>query len=388
MALLPESIRKNNILVTLLVLLVLVIAWYLRVLFLYIAIAAILTMIVRPLDKTLERVRVRKKKIPRSLRALIQLLSIYVVVFAFIAIFIPVIIDEATIISNIDGKEISTALHEPLSELETAFAKMQKPGAQQQSLEQYISKASSDLISFTEVSSFANTLAAAVTQIFVGFFAISFFTFFFIKDGSIIFEMMMLLFPARHNKSVRNVFDDTRVMLTKYFTGVLIDVVFVATFVSLGMWMLGIRNAVIIGVFAGVMNIIPYVGTLISGAFAIIIAASTNLALEFYTGMLPLLGKVLLVFILMNLVDAFLVQPFIFSKRVKAHPIEIFAVILVAGTLAGVGGMIVAVPVYTVFRLIAREFLTKSQFVRRLTDEMDESTSVVPVAVKIPEDSL
>jgi predicted PurR-regulated permease PerM len=188
--------------------------------------------------------------------------------------------------------------------------------------------------------------------------------------------------------AVRNIFTDTQLLLSKYFTGVLIDVVFVAAFVSCGMWILGIRNAIIIGIFAGVMNIIPYIGTLISGAFAIIIGISTNLQLDFYTGMVPLVGKIALVFVLMNLVDAFVVQPYVFSNRVKAHPIEIFVVILVAGTLTNVGGMIAAVPVYTVIRVIAREFLSKNRFVQRLTDEMDEVTTAAIPATKPPEETL
>ena len=163
-------------------------------------------------------------------------------------------------------------------------------------------------------------------------------------------------------------------MLTKYFTGVLIDIIFVSTFVTSGMALLGVRNALIIGIFAGIMNIIPYVGPLIGGSFAIIIGISTNLTMDFYGGMLPLAGKIFFVFVAMNLIDGFMVQPYIFSSRVKAHPLEIFTVILVAGSLAGIGGMVAAVPVYTVLRIILREFVTQSRFVKKLTEELDEAT--------------
>jgi predicted PurR-regulated permease PerM len=163
------------------------------------------------------------------------------------------------------------------------------------------------------------------------------------------------------------------VMLGKYFTGVLIDVLFVSSFVSIGLMIIGAKYALVIGAFAGIMNIIPYVGPLISGAFAIIVGVSSNLSLDFYSGIVPLTEKIIVVFVLMNLIDAFLVQPFVFSNRVKAHPIEIFAVILIAGSISGVGGMIVAVPLYTVCRIIAREFFSKYQFVRKLTDELDEA---------------
>lgn len=347
--------------------------WYIRVVFIYIIIAAILTMITRPLEKRLEKIRIGKRKIPRALRALTILLGIYLVVFAFISIFIPVIADEVNIISKVDPKQVSVALHEPISQLEDAFSSVRQEGTNQ-SLEEFVQSKATELLSVAQVSSLANSLVSIVSSIFVAFFVISFFTFLFIKDGPVIFEMLLLLVPVKHTRSVRNVIQDTQLMLSKYFTGVLIDIIFVATFVSSGMAILGVRNAIIIGIFAGVMNIIPYIGPLIGGAFALFIAVSTNLTLDFHQGLMPLLVKIILVFVAMNLVDAFLVQPYIFSKRVRAHPIEIFTVILVAGSLAGIGGMIVAVPVYTMVRIMLREFLSKSRFVLRLTDDLEEAT--------------
>ena len=87
---------------------------------------------------------------------------------------------------------------------------------------------------------------------------------------------------------VRNIIADTQKMLSQYFTGVLLDIIFVATFISCGMAILGVKNAIIIGLFAGVMNIIPYVGPLIGGAFALVIGVSTNLEMDF-NALLPLM---------------------------------------------------------------------------------------------------
>lgn len=368
-------LKKANIWVLIaLVIVLLLLAWFIRGILLYITIAAILTMILRPLDKKLERVRIGKKKIPRSLRAVSLLLFVYVIVFAFISIFIPLIVNEINIISNVDKAQVTQALHEPISQLEGLFQNFQQNQANQLTLEQYTQQKLTELLNVAQVSTLAQGLAAAIGGLLVAFFSISFFTFFFIKDGDVIMHLLLLLIPQAQVKRIRNIIQDTQTMLTKYFTGVLIDVVFVSTFVSIGMAMLGIQNALIIGIFAGIMNIIPYVGPLIGGAFAIIVGISTNLTLDFYDGMVPLAFKIFFVFVAMNLTDAFLVQPFIFSKRVKAHPLEIFTVILVAGSLAGIGGMVAAVPVYTVIRIILREYLTGSRFIQKLTNEMDGET--------------
>lgn len=366
-------LKKPNIwLVTGLVLLLLVLAWYIRGILLYIAIAAILTMILRPLERRMERLRIRKKKIPRAIRALSLLLLVYVIVFAFVSIFIPLIINEINIISNVDKAQVTQALHEPISQLDALFQKFQSNQPNQMSLEQYTQQTFTELLNVAQMSTLANGLVAIIGGLLVAFFSISFFTFFFIKDGEVIIHMLLLLIPQRQVRSVRMIIRDTQMMLTKYFTGVLIDVLFVFTFISIGMALLGIQNALIIGIFAGIMNIIPYVGPLIGGTFAIIVGISTNLTLDFYDEMLPMVLKIFLVFVAMNLTDGFLVQPFIFSKRVKAHPLEIFTVVLIAGSIAGIGGMVAAVPVYTVIRIILRQYLKSSRFVQKLTDEMHD----------------
>lgn len=315
---------------------------------------------------------------PRALRALSLLLLVYVVAFSFIAIFIPLIVNEINIISNVDKAQVTQALHEPITQLEGLFQNFQQNQPNQVTLEQYMQQHLSQWLNVTEVSTFANGVVSVIGSLLIAFFAVSFFLFFFVKDGEVIMHTLLLLAPQKQIRGIRNIIRNTQHMLTKYFTGVLIDVVFVFAFVSIGMAVLGVQNALIIGLFAGIMNIIPYVGPLIGGAFAILVAVSTNLTLDFYDGIVPLVIKIFLVFVAMNLTDGFLVQPFIFSKRVRAHPLEIFTIILIAGSLAGIGGMIAAVPAYTVLRIVLREYLTNSRFVQKLTDEMDDAAPAHP----------
>ena len=72
-------------------------------------------------------------------------------------------------------------------------------------------------------------------------------------------------------------------------------------------------------------------------------------------------------YIFAQLVDNFLSQPLIFSNRVKSHPLEIFLVILISGTLFGIVGMIIAIPTYTVIKVILQEFLSDNKIVQSLT---------------------
>ncbi len=358
---------------------VLVLAWlFLKKIIIYLCVAGVISLIAQPLLKRLERIRIKKKKIPRGLRALSVLLLIYIVLGTLVAVFIPMIVDEAKTLSAVDKSQITTAMHEPIAQIESILSNYQQPGAPKQSAEQFIQDNFSNVIGFAQVSTIANGVVSVFGELLVAFFAISFLSFFFMKDGTVIFEVIMLAIPRKRDRTIRKIIRDSRVLLTKYFTGVLLDVLFVSTFVSIGMAILGVRNAIIIGLFAGVMNIIPYVGPLIGGAFAIVIGISTNLHLEFYSGMLPLAGKIGLVFLLMNLTDGMFIQPTIFSNSVKAHPLEIFLVIMIAGSLAGIGGMIIAVPVYTIIRVIAKEFMTSNKMVQALTEELEDVTKPGP----------
>ncbi|MBR2477434.1 MAG: AI-2E family transporter, partial [Bacteroidales bacterium] len=83
-----------------------------------------------------------------------------------------------------------------------------------------------------------------------------------------------------------------------------------------------------------------------------------------------LVFKLIAVFVATHLVDVFIFQPYIYSNSVKAHPLEIFLVILIAGNVAGIVGMLIAIPSYTVLRVFAREFFYRFKVVQKLTDRM------------------
>ena len=103
----------------------------------------------------------------------------------------------------------------------------------------------------------------------------------------------------------------------------------------------------------------------------ILIGIAINIHADFMGHTLPVLGFMLLVFVVVQVIDNILFQPLIYSSSVKAHPIEIFLVIMIAGSLAGILGMILAIPAYTIVRVIAKEFLENLKIVRKLTENLE-----------------
>jgi predicted PurR-regulated permease PerM len=98
---------------------------------------------------------------------------------------------------------------------------------------------------------------------------------------------------------------------------------------------------------------------------------TATLASGAYDVVFPVLLKIAGVLVLANFIDNNILVPMIYAKSVKSHPLEIFLVIIMGGSLAGLLGMLLAVPVYTVLRVIAKAFFQQFRIVRRLTDKID-----------------
>ena len=130
--------------------------------------------------------------------------------------------------------------------------------------------------------------------------------------------------------------------------------------------------AVLLALISGILNVIPYVGPLIGH----IVAVTSSLLIytsSAFSGSLTLFaGVVLAIFLFTQLVDNYLFQPLIYSSSVKAHPLEIFIVILMGGHIGGMVGMLIAIPTYTVMRVVAGEFLPNLKFVQQITKNINK----------------
>ncbi len=207
----------------------------------------------------------------------------------------------------------------------------------------------------------------------VALLAILFIAFFFLKEQGLFGNMLSAIVPTEYESQTSKALNDTSDLLIRYFIGVATQIITITIFVGVAMGFLGIRNALLIGFFAALMNVIPYVGPILGASFAVIITISSNLDISFYDELLPLLIKVLAVFGVMQLLDNILLQPNIFGRSVKAHPLEIFIVVLMGAKIGGILGMVIAIPVYTVFRVIARVFFSEFKIVQRITQSMNEA---------------
>lgn len=364
--------RTRNILLITGALLIMFLLWYFSAIVTYILIALVLSFVGRPLTRWLNKLHFRRFKMPRALSAFITLLALWVVFIGFFRFMIPLLIKEFTILATIDFDTVFAQLQEPVSKI-IKFTNKEAVTVDNQTFFEIVLEQMAEKLNMSGISNTVGFIVGLLGDAVITFFAVSFITFFFLKDEGMFREGILLLVPSEFEEKAGNVLNSVSRLLRRYFTGLMFEVFMVGLLVTIGLTIagLGFQHAVVIGLFAGMFNVIPYLGPWIGALVGLIIAAAVNINMNFMEYTLPLMGYMILVFMIVQLIDNILFQPLIYSSSVKAHPLEIFLVILAAGSIAGILGMILAIPVYTIIRVIAREFFENMKLVKQITKNLD-----------------
>lgn len=367
----PYSLNRiiRFVIVTASLLTVAYLLWYFSAIVGYILASVVLSLIGKPVVNLLDKVKLGRFKIPEWVSALLTLFLLWGFIGGILALVIPGVAIQVEKFSQVDSGAILNALQEPIDRLVLWFEQHNIKFSGNQSLEEYVN---AEVVNAFDVSEFSNlfgTLFGFISELGIAVFSISFMTFFFLRDQTLFYKGVMSAVPTRYEEQVMQVIKDSRELLTRYFVGIGIQILLITTCITVGSLIVGLdfELALTIGFAAGLFNVIPYVGPLVGGVFGIMLAITNNLDLDFYTGTMPLIIKMFVVFSITQLLDNVLFQPVIFSKSVKAHPLELFIVLLVAGNVGGMLGMILAIPAYTFIRIILKQFFSHFKLVRNLT---------------------
>lgn len=336
--------------------------YYLSDLVIYIVVAFIISMIGRPLVQWLHG----RFKLPFALGSLIALTVILAfVVFVGWLVF-PMFIQQGQALVTMDYTQLTSDTYTGFYQLE-AWLMGKGITVPESDLKAYIVGGIQQLVQMVSVKDLITNTAGILTSIGMGLFCVVFIAFFFLKDEQLFKNMLFLFIPDRYTDRAENVLHSSEKLLTRYFVGLSIEVICMMIFLSLGLWVFGIDHAVLYGCMGGLLNVIPYLGPVIGAVLAAVFAVINHLEVGFTMDLVWIILKVVIVFAGANLIDNFVLQPLIYSNSVKSHPLEIFFVIIIAGTLTGPGGMIIAIPLYTVLRVIAKEFFKGNKLVDGLT---------------------
>jgi predicted PurR-regulated permease PerM len=362
----------RNILIFLGILLLLAVTWYFRSIVVYILVSGVFSIMGRPLVDLFCRIHIRKWSFPRALSALVTLAIIWGLIILFFSIFIPLVTTQLDNLSTIDSEKIVMLIEGPIKKVETLFRLLNKDITNELSIQDYIVTKVAGVLNINMIQNFLGSIMSTLGNLIVAIFSITFITFFFLKDQHLFFESILMWVPDKYLDNVTRALYSIKRLLTRYFIGIIIQSTCIMILITIGMTIAGIdfQQALVMGLILGILNVIPYVGPWLGLFIAIIMGVASHMNQDFTTVVIPLVSYMVIVEAVTHLIDNLVFQPVIFSNSVRAHPLEIFVVVLAAGFAAGIPGMILGIPGYTVLRVFAREFFYNFKAVQKITSSL------------------
>lgn len=349
------------------------ICWYFKSVLGYILIAVVVSLIAKPLVKLLKKVTIKGHHAPDWLLAALALVIVMMFLIGLASLIFPII---GGIAKNVSLQSVEMSMRGiagPLADLNAYLTQTFPKLGEDFRIEEALVWELQKLFNVSAFSTWIGSAASFMTTLGVGLFSVVFIGFFFIKDDGLFTEIVCALVPDKHEETTEKAISDIGYLLSRYFIGVLIEVFGVALINFIGLLLiarLGFNAAIGIAFLTGIFNIIPYVGPLMGGAIGTVLglilkySSATPIGLDvnfwLFTAIL------IAIFCFTQLVDNFLYQPLIYSTSIKSKPLEIFIVLLIVGHIGGPLAMIIAIPLYTVVRVIAFRFFGHIKAIRRL----------------------
>lgn len=352
--------------------------WYFRSVLMYIILAFVVSLVSRPLVNLMRKVQVKGKSAPDWLLAILSIFFVIAGLSLVVTQAIPVVVNiirEAAVFNDmtLSGSDISDTVNSWVVGL---FPSLGPDYDAISVILDYLKNATSGF----SITGLLGSVAGAVVNLAVGLFAVVFISFFFVKDDKLFSRIVAALVPDPIEGKVTDAIGDIERLLSRYFVGLLLEMLCVAFFNFLGLSLIariGANYALGIAFIAGILNIIPYVGPIIGEVLGVLLCLvlkyGAGVGLDVNIWIFALI--VLAIMLGVQLIDNFVLQPLIYSTSIQASPLEIFIVMLMAGHLGGIVGMLAAIPGYTIIRVVAGRFFYDKKIVRRLMPDLEKEVN-------------
>lgn len=329
----------------------------------YCLVAVVFSLLLYPLVLFLRR----RLKFKNTLAVVTALILVILLISGIVLLFVPLIISQGENLSLLDIKSLENNYNRLLNDL-TIYLSSHNIDLLQ------IAK-SSNLTSFSNfkfIPNFLNNIVSTIGNIGMGLASVLFISFFILKERASFSIAFKNILPIEQKEKVLNSVEKINEMLSKYFLGLLLQLFIILVLYFIIFLIFGVENALIIALLCAVFNIVPYVGPIIATFVAgiLIMISSIGTGADFASETLPTTIYVLIGMLMVQVIDNNVSSPLIFSKSTNSHPLEIFLVILIAGILFGITGMIIAVPFYTSLKVIGKEFLPENRIIKALTKNL------------------
>ncbi|OXB23911.1 AI-2E family transporter [Flavobacterium tructae] len=327
----------------------------------YLCISLLLCLIANPLIQFLKN----KLKFSNSLAATTALILFILAIVGFILLFVPLIISQANNLSLLDTQNLQQQFLETERSIENYF------NIQHLDLDKVLKESKiTSIIDFSYFTGFLNSIIGFMANMGMGLVSVFFITFFFIKDQDAFKVSARKILPDTNEDKILNSITKINHFLTRYFIGLLLQLTVVFILYLIVLMIFGNKNAFVIAFLCAILNVIPYIGPIIGTILAGLLTMISMIGSDFQSEILPKTIYVLIGFLLVQAIDNNISQPIISSKSVNSHPLEIFLITLISGITFGIVGMIIAIPAFTMVKVILKEFFPDNKIVSVLTERI------------------
>lgn len=305
-------------------------------------IAGFMFYMLNPVVEMLMRIRIKKWRVSRGLAALIVIITLIALVVLGIFSLIP-------LLTNQIGQLIQNAPHiAAQSQKEISGFIDHSRFMHNTDVQAYVKTLESSFAGWAQgfiksVTTSLGTVVGTITNVTITAITVPVVLFYMLSDSDKFLPAIKRFFPAKREQQVTDLLKKMGNTISQYISGQVIECLFVGVFTTLGYFLIGMPVGLLLGIIAGLCNIIPYVGPYIGITPAIIV------------GLILAPSKllwVIVVVIVVQQIDGNIIYPNIIGKSLKIHPLTIIILLLAAGHLAGIPGMILCIPFYAVLRTV------------------------------------
>lgn len=197
-----------------------------------------------------------------------------------------------------------------------------------------------------------------ILPVILYFFVIPFATFFYLYDEVKIKKKIIGLVPNRYFETTLLLLHNLNLQFGLLLRGMFTSAFIISLLSSAGLWMIDLEYPIIVGIFAGVSNLIPYFGPIVGTVAAFLVAIMTSMPPIYFV-------KIVLVFLAVNLIDNVFVQPIVMARAANLHPLIVIFLVLLGSHLGGIIGMLLAVPLASLLQVILKIIIVEIKRPRR-----------------------
>ncbi len=325
--------------------------WLFSDIIVYVLVSLVISSILRPVTDYIDNLEFFRVKVPRWLAVFVSFLILAAIPLLFTLMFVPLIIEQVNVLQGIQFNKIIASLQKPMNQIDAFIIQNISSKHESGFLIDEVNDAILSFIESIQIAALLNSLLQFTGTIFIYLLAVSFITFFLLYEKGIIRRSLLAVIPNAYFEVGITTIYKIEKLLSNYLIGLLLQIMIMFTIIALGLTLSGVKYALTIAVFAAIVNLIPYLGPIMGLLFGLIVIVSTRMMDADLHNYFILGLRIVPVFAVAQLIDNILLQPIIFSKSVKAHPLEIFIVIFAGAAVVGVLGMIAAIPTYTILRV-------------------------------------